>query len=227
MTSGAIQKGVPTNVFLLICVSVSWPATPKSASFTSPCSESSTLAAATQDRRRHPPHRLRKHPPSLRPISPQGGPPLAPRPRHTASGCLWAPHTCALSRPQCPTEDPRHRNHSPCQIAQQAEGTLTSPCSASHAPAGWPGHSHPPARLLSHTSHSQTKQGPSYPTCRAGSAVCRDTALLLETAGLPGFRGRSKRGTEHRWPAPAPTPPATACPEAPLMSRWILRSECR
>lgn len=46
MTSGAIQKGVPTNVFLLICVSVSCPATPKSASFTSPCSESSTLAAA-------------------------------------------------------------------------------------------------------------------------------------------------------------------------------------
>lgn len=48
MTSGAIQKGVPTNVFLLICVSVSCPATPKSASFTSPCSESSTLAAARQ-----------------------------------------------------------------------------------------------------------------------------------------------------------------------------------
>ncbi len=48
MTSGAIQKGVPTNVFLLIWVSVSCPATPKSASFTSPCSDSSTLAAATR-----------------------------------------------------------------------------------------------------------------------------------------------------------------------------------
>lgn len=45
MTSGAIQKGVPTNVFLFIWVSVSWPATPKSASFTSPCSDSNTLAA--------------------------------------------------------------------------------------------------------------------------------------------------------------------------------------
>lgn len=45
MTSGAIQKGVPTNVFLLIWVSVSCPATPKSASFTSPCSDNSTLAA--------------------------------------------------------------------------------------------------------------------------------------------------------------------------------------
>ena len=45
MTSGAIQKGVPTKVLRLICVSVSWPATPKSASFTSPCSDSSTLAA--------------------------------------------------------------------------------------------------------------------------------------------------------------------------------------
>ena len=55
MTSGAIQKGVPTNVFLLICVSVSCPATPKSASFTSPCSESSTLAAARhRTEGRHP-----------------------------------------------------------------------------------------------------------------------------------------------------------------------------
>lgn len=45
MTSGAIQKGVPTNVFLLIWVSVSCPATPKSANFTSPCSDKSTLAA--------------------------------------------------------------------------------------------------------------------------------------------------------------------------------------
>lgn len=47
MTSGAIQKGVPTNVFLFIWVSVNWPATPKSASFTSPCSDSNTLAAET------------------------------------------------------------------------------------------------------------------------------------------------------------------------------------
>ena len=123
------------------------------------------------------------------------------------------------------TEDPGHRNHPPCQIAQQAEGTLTSSCSASQTPAGWPGHSHPPARLFSHTSHSQTKQGP-YPTCRGGSAVCRDTALLLETVGLPGFWGRSEQWAPST-AGPAPTPPATACPEAPLMSRWILRSECR
>lgn len=45
ITSGAIQNGVPTKVFLFICVSVSCPATPKSASFTSPCSDSNTLAA--------------------------------------------------------------------------------------------------------------------------------------------------------------------------------------
>ena len=45
ITSGAIQKGVPTNVCRLLVVLVSWPATPKSASFTSPSSESSTLAA--------------------------------------------------------------------------------------------------------------------------------------------------------------------------------------
>ena len=45
MTSGAIQKGVPTNVCRLLVVLVNWPATPKSASFTSPSSESSTLAA--------------------------------------------------------------------------------------------------------------------------------------------------------------------------------------
>lgn len=51
MTSGAIQKGVPTNVFLFICVSVNWPATPKSASFTSPCSDSNTLAAETAVRK--------------------------------------------------------------------------------------------------------------------------------------------------------------------------------
>lgn len=49
MTSGAIQKGVPTNVSLLICVSVSCPATPKSASFTSPDSDRSTLAAVNHN----------------------------------------------------------------------------------------------------------------------------------------------------------------------------------
>ena len=46
MTSGAIQKGVPTNVLRLLVVAVSWPATPKSASFTRPASDSRTLAAA-------------------------------------------------------------------------------------------------------------------------------------------------------------------------------------
>lgn len=51
MTSGAIQKGVPTKVFLFICVSVSCPATPKSASFTSPCSDSNTLAARIRMRK--------------------------------------------------------------------------------------------------------------------------------------------------------------------------------
>ena len=34
LTSGAIQKGVPTKVQHLDMVAVSWPATPKSASFT-------------------------------------------------------------------------------------------------------------------------------------------------------------------------------------------------
>ena len=45
ITSGAIQKGVPTKVFRLFIDSVSWPATPKSASFTLPLSDSSTFAA--------------------------------------------------------------------------------------------------------------------------------------------------------------------------------------
>lgn len=45
MTSGAIQKGVPTNVLRLFMVFVSCPATPKSANFTSPCSDNNTLAA--------------------------------------------------------------------------------------------------------------------------------------------------------------------------------------
>ena len=50
ITSGAIQKGVPTNVFLLFSVSVSCPATPKSASFTSPLSDINTLAAKNNTR---------------------------------------------------------------------------------------------------------------------------------------------------------------------------------
>jgi hypothetical protein len=45
MTSGAIQNGVPTNVFLLLVVFVSCPATPKSANLTSPISLNKTLAA--------------------------------------------------------------------------------------------------------------------------------------------------------------------------------------
>ena len=45
MTSGAIQNGVPTKVSLLLMVLPSWPATPKSASFTSPDSESKMFAA--------------------------------------------------------------------------------------------------------------------------------------------------------------------------------------
>ena len=52
MTSGAIQKGVPTNVFLLLREAVSCPATPKSANFTLPSSDSSTLAAAQRIRKR-------------------------------------------------------------------------------------------------------------------------------------------------------------------------------
>jgi len=47
MTSGAIQNGVPTNVSRLLVVFVSWPATPKSANFTSPDSDSRTFAAET------------------------------------------------------------------------------------------------------------------------------------------------------------------------------------
>ena len=44
-TSGAIQNGVPTNVFLFDVVFVNCPATPKSASFTSPVLLSNTFAA--------------------------------------------------------------------------------------------------------------------------------------------------------------------------------------
>lgn len=47
ITSGAIQNGVPTNVLRLFIVFVSWPATPKSANLTSPCSDNNTLAAVT------------------------------------------------------------------------------------------------------------------------------------------------------------------------------------
>ena len=45
MTSGAIQNGVPTKVFLLLVVFVSWPATPKSANLTSPLLLRRTFAA--------------------------------------------------------------------------------------------------------------------------------------------------------------------------------------
>ena len=45
ITSGAIQNGVPTKVQHLDMVAVIWPATPKSASFTSPVRESRMLAA--------------------------------------------------------------------------------------------------------------------------------------------------------------------------------------
>jgi len=65
ITSGAIQNGVPTNVLFLFMVLVSWPATPKSASFTSPLSDSSTFAADTHstdmssiNRHVHPSHHV-------------------------------------------------------------------------------------------------------------------------------------------------------------------------
>ena len=45
MTSGAIQKGVPTKVDFLLRVLVICPATPKSARFTSPFSDRRMLAA--------------------------------------------------------------------------------------------------------------------------------------------------------------------------------------
>ncbi len=45
-TSGAIQKGVPTNVFRLLIVSLSWAVTPKSPNFTLPSVESRMFAAA-------------------------------------------------------------------------------------------------------------------------------------------------------------------------------------
>ena len=48
ITSGAIQKGVPTNVCRLLVVLVSCPATPKSASLTSPPSDKSTFAAESR-----------------------------------------------------------------------------------------------------------------------------------------------------------------------------------
>ena len=52
MTSGAIQNGVPTKVLRLFMVSVSCPATPKSASFTHPSSDINTLAANERERER-------------------------------------------------------------------------------------------------------------------------------------------------------------------------------
>ena len=45
VTSGAIQKGVPTRVFLLLTVSVSCPVTPKSANFTIPVEDTKILPA--------------------------------------------------------------------------------------------------------------------------------------------------------------------------------------
>lgn len=48
MTSGAIQNGVPTKVLRLLVVLVNCPATPKSASFTSPISLNKTFAAERQ-----------------------------------------------------------------------------------------------------------------------------------------------------------------------------------
>src|ERR1700760_2539309 len=45
MTSGAIQKGVPTNVFFLVIVWDNCPETPKSASFTCPFAPSRMFAA--------------------------------------------------------------------------------------------------------------------------------------------------------------------------------------
>jgi hypothetical protein len=50
MTSGAIQKGVPTKVFFFDMVAVSCPETPKSASLTSPFEESRTLAAVEREK---------------------------------------------------------------------------------------------------------------------------------------------------------------------------------
>ena len=46
MTSGAIEKGVPTQVVRFVIVSVICSATPKSSSFTFPLSLNSTFAAA-------------------------------------------------------------------------------------------------------------------------------------------------------------------------------------
>ena len=45
LTSGAIQKGVPTWVFLLSMLSVSCPVTPKSANFTDPSFATNKLPA--------------------------------------------------------------------------------------------------------------------------------------------------------------------------------------
>lgn len=49
MTSGAIQNGVPTKVCLKLVVFVNCPATPKSASFTSPISDNNTFAAEIKE----------------------------------------------------------------------------------------------------------------------------------------------------------------------------------
>lgn len=55
--SGAIQKGLPTNVLRLLTVSVRDALAPKSASLTAPVEESNTLAAVQEvSERVHPTH---------------------------------------------------------------------------------------------------------------------------------------------------------------------------
>jgi hypothetical protein len=48
MTSGAIQKGVPTKVFFFVMVADNWPETPKSANLTWPLALNKIFAADRQ-----------------------------------------------------------------------------------------------------------------------------------------------------------------------------------
>lgn len=162
MTSGAIQKGVPTNVFLLICVSVSCPATPKSASFTSPCSESSTLAAARhRTAGRHPP----RHEGSRPHAAARGSASLPASARRPDQGPRALPagegHSHVLPPGQAPgpswwsplTKNPTERRPflpSHTTGGGDPDRPLTLPVTSrqplSQVPPWWPGHSCTPAR---------------------------------------------------------------------------------
>lgn len=256
-------------MFLLICVSVSCPATPKSASFTSPCSESSTLAAA----RHRTPGVTRGAPPSRGPRQSCAQALSLSTLRPKATGpCLRAPASvrgspCAHPQPepQGPTGTAlcgRSENRATAFLpTAQRAGSLSAPphpTSVSGQPLGLG----PPAdtqqgQLTPDTSkkvHCLLRGGPS--SHRAHSRCLPPTApgaeRVLPVMGCVFWQqsGRSRsdpratsrtdppprrHGTPPHTPTTPPTPgpsqaqgpSAGATPEGPLMSLWILRSECR